>query len=857
MSEHMDQLDKWFKERPKWLQDAARRLLENGGLAQTDLDELYKICGAEAGINFSDEEIPEYSPIQAGSFAQDEDSSRVELRSIANVKGVNALNPNKPITFGNGLTVIYGQNGSGKSGYTRLLKQICGAKNVSHIYPDVFDGAPESQVCDIDYMIDDKDQSVRWDIASGINEHLSSIELYDSDCGSVYVNEENELAYEPGLLRVFSGLIEMSDELSNRFDISLNGLVSAMPVLPANYVNTPSDNWLKGIKHNTNSASVGENCQWSEDEQKELDAITVRLNSPDPGAQSIKSRQSKVEVDKLVKGFRNWEHKLGAESCAAYLVKKKDSKTKIKAASEYAKSVFKQSPLSGVGEDVWSLMWEQARNYSTQKCYSEVEFPNVAEGSLCVLCQQPLGEEAKQRLADFENFVEGELDLAAKQSVEELSAIEKGISGTPDEELISTIAKAANLDSETLQLVLDLRVLIENRACELLKTEIDKVFEAGIDFSLIIKLEETSAALENLAKQMEEDAKKDNRQELDTQKNQLEAKKWLFEQKQSILSEIELLKEIKKLKAAKTLVNTVALSKKKSNLAEELVSEEYLSRFASEVEYLGAERISVKLEKTRAPKGRVYFKLKLDGCEEGIPVGHVLSEGEFRIISLAAFLADVEGRSEKSTFLFDDPISSLDQEYEEKVSARLVGLSKTRQVVVFTHRLSLLASLEEEAKKQEVSHNVVGLYKEHWGTGQPGLPPMHSQKTKNAINTLISKIPEGRAIYEKQGAEPYSWWAKSVCSNTRITIERVVECDLLADVVQRFRRPINTQGKLVNVAKVSTGDCSYIDGLMTKFSKYEHAQPSEAPVIMPLPDALEADLITLRDWREEFVKREI
>lgn len=148
----------------------------------------------------------------------------------------------------------------------------------------------------------------------------------------------------------------------------------------------------------------------------------------------------------------------------------------------------------------------------------------------------------------------------------------------------------------------------------------------------------------------------------------------------------------------------------------------------------------------------------------------------------------------------------------------------------------------------------INVYKETSGTGNPGMPPMHAQKTKAAINTLISKIPEGKKILAEQGSETYSWWTKGICSNTRITIEKVVEFDLLADVVQRFRRPINTQGKLYKVAKVTQEDCIYIDELMSKYSRYEHSQPNEVPVQPPEPNELETDLQTLKKWRDNFAK---
>ena len=300
---------------------------------------------------------------------------------------------------------------------------------------------------------------------------------------------------------------------------------------------------------------------------------------------------------------------------------------------------------------------------------------------------------------------------------------------------------------------------------------------------------------------------------------------------------------------AKTLVSTTALTRKKSLSAEKLVSAEYIQRFQDEIKRMGAGRINVKLEKRRSDKGRVYCQINLDGNKRRLPVDKILSEGEIRVISLEVFLADVEGHADKSTFVFDDPISSLDQDHEENVAGRLVKLSKDRQAIVFTHRLSLMALVDEAIKKEGLILNTIGLYKESWGTGEPGLPPIHAQKTKAAINTLIDKIPEGGTILNEQGSDRYSWWAKSVCSNTRITLEKVIEFDLLADVVQRFRRPINTQGKLHKVGKETSEDCTYIDELMSKYSRYEYFQPNEVPVKPPEPDELEVDLMQLRLWR--------
>lgn len=97
-------------------------------------------------------------------------------------------------------------------------------------------------------------------------------------------------------------------------------------------------------------------------------------------------------------------------------------------------------------------------------------------------------------------------------------------------------------------------------------------------------------------------------------------------------------------------------------------------------------------------KGVITFGLDLVDAKPGYTPEAILSEGETRIVALAAFLADTTGSNQLAPFIFDDPISSLDQDFEERVVARLIELSNTRQVIIFTHRLSLIALVEAAIK---------------------------------------------------------------------------------------------------------------------------------------------------------------
>ena len=78
----------------------------------------------------------------------------------------------------------------------------------------------------------------------------------------------------------------------------------------------------------------------------------------------------------------------------------------------------------------------------------------------------------------------------------------------------------------------------------------------------------------------------------------------------------------------------------------------------------------------------------------------------------------------------------------------------------------------------------------------------------------------------------------------------MIELELLADVIQRHRRAINTLGKLGKLADIQPDDCALLEEMMTKYSRFEHAQSAEAPVELPPPEELLEDVATLKKWRD-------
>ncbi len=100
------------------------RLDRGNDLTEDDLGELLAMIKAGAGFSL-DTPPPATIPFTKLHFGGVKHQPLV-LKGIANVQGVNRLVPEAQLKFcPAGLTVVYGRNGSGKSGFVRILRTAC------------------------------------------------------------------------------------------------------------------------------------------------------------------------------------------------------------------------------------------------------------------------------------------------------------------------------------------------------------------------------------------------------------------------------------------------------------------------------------------------------------------------------------------------------------------------------------------------------------------------------------------------------------------------------------------------------------------------------------------------------------
>src|SRR5438309_619700 len=120
----------WSLTRPLWQRDALRRLLQQSSLTRQDVEELAQFCRSEVGLSAPSTTRVAPVALSESDFGDAQSKTPgVRISSVRDTRHVNALAPDNALRLhANGVTVIYGDNGAGKSGYVRVLKKLCRAR---------------------------------------------------------------------------------------------------------------------------------------------------------------------------------------------------------------------------------------------------------------------------------------------------------------------------------------------------------------------------------------------------------------------------------------------------------------------------------------------------------------------------------------------------------------------------------------------------------------------------------------------------------------------------------------------------------------------------------------------------------
>jgi hypothetical protein len=858
----------WSTELPAWQQDGLRRIIEHHAIAVDDIAELTLLCKKEHGS--SDTAVTARSPILDAIPKGLTTAQAVTLKSIAETENVNALDTQQELGFGNtGLTLVFGYNGTGKSGYGRILRRACRSREKgAAILPNVLQGTatgPAAAV--ITYFLDGIEQPPeQWIDDQRAIEALGSVSFFDSHCAATHVCEKNGIAFVPFGLDVLPKLGKLCKAVQNRLDDERKQLEAIRPPFLHSAVardETAVGTFLKTLSYSSNLEKLELLASVTDEDRKRSEHLTVLLaNDGRKQGQELRNRARRLAA--LKETLAKARPALSGDSLVELKRLADEYRAKTTAAEAAARMSFSNEPLSCIGELVWRELWEAARRYSAL-AYPEEEFPVVeAENAVCVLCQQPLTESGKDRLSRFEAFVADDTamnvrkaKLALSEAVDRLKHL--GLREPSLKEQLHEL-RPINQDTHTETRLVLASMLRRLRAIlhahqhgnwdlvrELPTADVTPILQK-FTHDLIVHAENLERAVDDT-----------ERQKLKAELNELKAREWLTSVLADVQEHIARLQAIQKLTKCIDSTKTTKLTAKSKALARDHVTDRLRDAFASELDHMrqGVKRLNVELNAVAGEFGSSYYRIQLVGARNA-KIDGVLSEGEHRCIALAAFLAELATEAKKSAIIFDDPVTSLDHLWRECFAQRLASEAKHRQVIVFTHDIVFLNDLITFANRQKLPPTIrrIQAGQPQCGLVSDGLPWI-GQKTRQRIDSLEKSARESRVHFDAQNDDEYRHAICRVYSDLRATVEKAIEECFFKNVVWRHRDYVNVEN-LSFVTVITPHDCNRAQNLFQRCCDVTdaHDRSMIRSFSLPTPDNALADIAELKGLIDDLKTRQ-
>lgn len=855
----------WSTERPSWQRDALRRFVTSGDLTDEDIQALTEICKSAHGLS---EQTPEAIPLAKEHVPEGATGiAPVSLVSIFHHRGANALAENQTLKFSSGLTVVYGDNGAGKTGYIRILKSACRARGREEILGNVVSGTtPLSPIVSIKYKVGGEPEPREWR-GGNEDEHVSRASVFDTQSAAVYLSERTDVAFRPFGLDLFDKLVRACKRVRGRLEVeqrslSASALGAVQGQIPAD---TVAGKFVANLSSLTKPDTLSSLAHLAQEEEVRLallekSLLDLQANDPQKLVRQLTLREGRVQA--LVRHLLEVEATLSDDAVRAVFEARAEGRRKREEAKRLREATFPSGLLAGTGAESWMVLWEAARHFSQEHAYPDRQFPVVGDGAQCVLCQQGLDNSAAHRLEQFEAFVASTTERELRQIRETFARLRKTFADlkTTTEAIDETLGEL-RIDHEAEADAITNALAANERRRVAVVQALGEDRDLAVDFPSLVAVAEKAKAI---AKQIDDrigtlrtNANAEERKRMAAEAQELRARKILATHGQAVLDDIERRKKFAAYGLCIDDTKTNAITQKSTSVTKEVISQKLKQSFQDELSNLAFRHVEVELSEAGGSEGILYHKLILKRAP-GVELPKVVSEGEQRCLSIAAFFAELSTADDQSGIVFDDPISSLDYMWRKQVARRLVGESKKRQVIVFTHDIYFLMQLRRYAEEMDVE--ALGQHIRNFAAIGAGVCaeelPWPALSVNKKIGFLRKSWQAADKLFREGHQEAYEEDAKKLYGYLREAWERAVEQMLLNGVVERFGSEVHTK-QLAQIADITPDDCRTVVVAMTKCSECMrgHDQAAGARTPVPEPAELKDDIQLLDDWVTAIKKR--
>lgn len=787
-----DELNKWGETLADWQRFIISYAVRDGQLSNERVEEAYRLFLREKELDNGNEDLPEIPASVTGRASVG--VGPLLLQELKSLKYVNAIPGSARITFGPELTVIYGQNGAGKSGFARLLSSACFSRSNPQIIANIYEEKMPDEPASAEFVIEREGEVGELAFTVG-DEHadLKRISIFDASVARIHLAKENELGFQPAGFDVFTEAARVIGLIAAKLDADI-----AAKTRPNKFDQLFADEGtvaekIAGLNAASDLAELRTLSVFGEPERNRLAEVARRerellANSPVEMLKALAA--AKVDIEALQKKVAEIGATLGKDTVTVARNLLDAHKAAVLEAVKAGSDAVSHPKLTQTGGDTWDSFVFASRALGQLESDT---YPT--EGDPCLLCHRPLDAPSATLIRRMWSYLDHEARAAAVAADEAVNEYVEGLRAKDVNLLPSDSRIRADLSkvNPTLIAAIDEASAAFAARRDLLAKALDDGHADQLPSDdLELPTEVLANALEETV--CRETALQDG--EFDKLIAQFKADHVTLRQRQVLSKNIgdvvAFVEDMKWVAMARDVKpNSRFATDKMSALFQPLIVGAYENHLKEECEKLDC---SLPVEfKAKGAAGKTLRGLKAKG---GHKPDEIFSEGEQRALALADFLTEVNLNSASAAVVFDDPVTSLDHERKRTIATRLVEEAAARQVVVFTHDLVFLTMLSDIAETADVS--CLG----HW-VERKGDVPGHVSVDETPANTRVyrktSKANEFLARARKASGGERVDLVRSGAGALRRTIEEVVVFHLFKDTVRRW----NEQIRLGCISKIN------------------------------------------------------
>ncbi|MCF2523221.1 hypothetical protein [Bradyrhizobium sp. G127] len=798
------ELDGWaqtFQPYQRFVLGIAVRL---GRLSDAHVDQAYALFLHNAGLADAPNpaiEVPAAITGRPASAAL----APVRLTRIGKLHAVNALPSTAELTFSPQLTVIYGGNGVGKSGFARLLSNACFSRTQHPILPNIYEQGSDQKLA-AEIGITDGSGAEQLLTFDGAVEHeeLRRIAVFDTTVARKHLVDQSPLGFKPAGFDVFPEIARVYGLIGAKLTADIerrngeNIFVKSF-VAPESEVSL----FVGALSATTDVGKLRSLATFGETETARLEEVQRQIT--DLQSQSVAAAIKQLEDAK--RDITGLQTRLTADLAplsetqrAPYRSQLADFIAKARVVAEQGSESFKQDFFKSIGSPEWEGFLAAAHALGKLE---HADYPRDDEH--CLLCHRPLDPPSAALIRRFWGFLASDsrrdaeaASAALDKSVKALKAMRLDFFSADT----TVHAHITRLDPALAKQIISIVTAAEQSRADIVTT-LENV--AGEVPSATAS--ETPVALPALIARIDADIVRLRGQKIEDALKVLEAERIALRHRQVLK---QLLPEIEKFVADRVWIQTASaaprrslnprpLTDKETELFGTVIAESYRERLVAECDLLDC-NLPVEF-RTKGQSGQTVRWLGIKG---GHSPDKILSEGEQRAVALADFMTEVGLNPANAGIILDDPVTSQDHQRKERFAKRLAEEAKIRQVIIFTHDLvflTMLAAAATDADIEPLTHWV-----ERDADGHPG---------QISLDDCPATTPQYRTTLKAQKTLAE---AKSASGSKRLaliqrgmgelrrTIEEIIPYLLLKQVVNRWSDRIIVTG-LKNI--------NWQDGLIT------------------------------------------